>query len=367
MKVLYAPVGITPTKPLTASHLRGVLLVDAMQKIRSRIDDVTVWHNRRPWDISLQTTQFWGYLDTHFPDHDYSSETDISLGMKYVRASAASFEASAEMLQGYTSGVDSSGYLHPSAQRMLTIWRDVFSSISVDPDIITRSDAFEDSAENVMGRLDKLGILLDQRGQGGCGYIDLTDEGLPLRKIVDADGSANYIVAILRDIWMRAQSFDKTFLVYDSSVERDYILLERVLRLTGVECQRCPFKRVPVNGAVLSSREGGWKGTTAGELLVKLREFSVAAISLGLRMYFLYQLGLRNPTGFDAAQLHRQVEASEKLIGELGNYCNVEMPLAFWQQFRTRSDDIDIYRVLSMIAGKKVSAAEKSALVGCLI
>ncbi|WP_323773924.1 hypothetical protein [Alcanivorax sp.] len=367
MNVLYAPVGITPTKPLTASHLRGVLLVDAMRKLRAMVDRVTVWHNRRPWDLSMQTTRFWGYLDETFPQHDYSWESDISLGMKYVQAHQTPIALSANVLKAYAGKVDQEGYLHPSAQRLLSLWCNAFASVCVDPEILTCSERLQLDASEVIERLAGLDVLLDQRRQGGGCYIDLTDDGVPLRKIVDADGSENYLVAILRDLWARASLYDKTFLVYDSSVERDYIILQKVLERSGILCQRCAFKRVPVDGQVASSRMGGWKGATVSELLALLSPFSAAATSLGVRMYFLYHLGMRNPASYDPDELVRQVELSERLLVTLPDRAESMQSEVFWRQFITRSDDVDVYRALSLISAKKTTPAQKAALVECLL
>ncbi len=63
MKLLLAPVLVTATKPLTPSHIKGLLWLDLLYKATATLHDVTYLSNRLSDDTTSQTISFWRYLD----------------------------------------------------------------------------------------------------------------------------------------------------------------------------------------------------------------------------------------------------------------------------------------------------------------
>ena len=62
-----APVTITPTKPLTPTHVKGLLSVDLIYKSTSALTEITYVWNARAANLTAQTVAFWAYVDRVAP------------------------------------------------------------------------------------------------------------------------------------------------------------------------------------------------------------------------------------------------------------------------------------------------------------
>lgn len=62
-KVLLAPVTVTPAKPLTPSHLKGLLWTDVMFRATAPLADVTYHYSPTAYHLTEQTLGFWEFLD----------------------------------------------------------------------------------------------------------------------------------------------------------------------------------------------------------------------------------------------------------------------------------------------------------------
>src|SRR5438309_506109 len=62
-RVLVAPVTVTPTKPLTLSHIKGLLWVDALYKATTLVANVDYRYSLTTYNVTAQTLGFWAYLD----------------------------------------------------------------------------------------------------------------------------------------------------------------------------------------------------------------------------------------------------------------------------------------------------------------
>jgi hypothetical protein len=58
-RVLLAPVTVTPTKPLTPSHLKGLLWTDVMYRATAAVADVTYRYSHTTYNQTEQTLGFW--------------------------------------------------------------------------------------------------------------------------------------------------------------------------------------------------------------------------------------------------------------------------------------------------------------------
>jgi hypothetical protein len=368
MSTLYAPVGITPTKPLTPSHLKGVLLLDFLQRFEGLFTPGAIWHNRRPWDISLQTIRFWDYLDREHGDVDFSVMGEGEIGALYIDCHRNSELPPADRIAAYASRIETDGYVHPASGRILALWGEVFATLGLSRDALFHSAPFGLDQESVFSRLDAHDMVLDQRRFGGGVYLDLTDEGRPLRLLVSEHGLSNYILAILRDLLQRAPHHGCICLYHDSGIERDYETLMRVLQRLGLQCRRVGFTRVPLDGQVLSAKHGGWEHYTGARLLQRVAGgASSSEIRLGFRLYFLHALGLRKPDNYSDAGLGACLERARRLLATCEPAPLTTEDRAALGKLLKRDGSANVYGAIAVLEQKKATAGLRHAVMSCLL
>lgn len=398
MSTLYAPVGITPTKPLTPSHLKGVLLLDFMQRFETlcaheaasnaaasnavisnteasnrdlspaELPAATVWHNRRPWDISLQTIRFWDYLDHAYAGVDFDAMSEADIGALYIACHRSGGLPSAERVASYAQRIETEGYVHPASQRILALWAEVFATLGLARDALFHSVPFGLDQDAVLNRLDAHGMVLDQRRFGGAVYLDLTDEARPLRLLVSEHGLPNYLLAILRDLLDRAPHYDDICLYHDANIQRDYDALARVLERFGLRCRRVGFMRVPLEGQVLSAKQGGWERYTGARLLERVAGgASEAEIRLGFRLYFLHALGLRQPDSYSDEGLGACLLRARALLAAHEPAAPTAADRAALEKLIKRDGSANVYGALAVLEQKKASPGLRHAVMRCLL
>lgn len=294
-RVLLAPVTITPTKPLTLSHLKGLLWTDVMYRATGRLADVTYRYSHTTYHVTEQTLGFWEHLDRTLGDTDYSGWSEERVGESYVRYRAEEHRPTAAQLKPYADAVERHGWTHPASSRVLELWTTLYDRLGLhDPGLREHQPPRLDLSA-MIDRLDHLGMCVDLREHGGPVYLDATRHGLPLRQIVLPDGRPNYLACALRELIPLAAEHDEVVLLHDRELEQDYLLLRQVLSALGPTVCRVSLGRVPVAGRVLSARHGGWQGNTVGALLDRLADVAggedPAVLRLGLRLYFIAVLG----------------------------------------------------------------------------
>lgn len=316
VRILLAPVVVTPTKLLTPSHVKAMLWLDVLFKSTSLLAQVTYLWNLRPYNVTAQTLQFWEYLDrTLGEDVDYSGWSELDLSMRYVRLHAEREQAPFAPLRPYLEAVERDGYVHPASRRLIAIWREHVRLLGLHDPGLDANDPPGQSVDEVIARLDERGLCLDHRRQGGPVFLDATAAGLPLRRAVTADGQANYLVCALRHLLPLIDHHDHVLLVFDRELEADYVLLDRLLTAFGARVTRLPIGRVPLNGSSASSRYGGWEQHTVDALREQaLARFEPAAFLLGLRLYFIAVLARSSPQSFSADLLHKQCRRASRLL-----------------------------------------------------
>lgn len=368
MSTLYAPVGITPTKPLTPSHLKGVLQLDFMHRFEGLFTPGTIWHNRRPWDISLQTIRFWDYLDREHSGVDFSTMGEGDIGALYIDCHRSGGLPAADRVAAYAGRIEAEGYVHPASHRILTLWGEVFATLGLAQDALFHSAPFGLDQEAVLARLRAQDIVLDQRHFGGGIYLDLTDEGRPLRVLVSEDGLPNYILAILRDLLDCAPRYDHVCLYHDANIQRDYEALARVLERLGMRCRRIGFMRVPIDGQVLSAKQGGWEQYTGARLLKRVASgASEAEIRLGFRLYFLHELGLRQPDSYSDAGLGECLEHARRLLAVHEPAPPTAADQTALAGLIKRDGSANVYAALGVLDQKKATPGLRHAVMQCLM
>ncbi|KJE21075.1 hypothetical protein FF36_04580 [Frankia torreyi] len=294
-RVLLAPVTVTPTKPLTPSHLKGLLWTDVMYRATTEVADVTFRASPTAYHLTEQVLGFWEYLDRVHGDIDYAERDDSEIGQLYVDFRAGGGPVAADAVRPYAQAADEVGWVHPASARLLELWRGQYARMGLHDPGLTRHQPPGYRLEEALDRLAARGLCLDLRTDGGPVYLDATRFGMPLRPIVSRDGRPNYLACALRDLLPLVGSFDEVVLLHDPELDADYRLLQRVLSAAGRDdgpvIRRVAVGRVPLEGRIRSARHGDWAGRSGSALLDSFADVDSAALRLGLRLYFIAVLG----------------------------------------------------------------------------
>jgi hypothetical protein len=314
-RLLIAPISVTATKPLLPAHAKGLLWVDVVYRATRQVAEVDYHWNPRLPHLSGQTLHFWEYLDRTTGAGDYTDWSETDVGNAYVRFNAEGGSTSFDTIRPYAAKVEADGWVHPASRRLLQCWTEQFELLGVMDPGLDRDRPFLLSVEELLEILGGAGLLVDHRRYGGPAYLDGTRWGLPLRPGVSADGHANYVVMLLRDLLPVAGGYSGVLLVHDQEITPDYVLIERILEFFGGRVRRLPLGRVPMKGIVRSSRFGGWTGTTLRELVDDCRrDFPLDVCRLGMRLYFIAMLNRAGNESFSADLLHRALRQADRVL-----------------------------------------------------
>jgi hypothetical protein len=351
-RLLLAPIVVTPTKTLTPSHVKGLLWMDVLYKATSQLCQVHYLWNLRPFNATAQTLEYWEYLDRTFGDDvDYSSWSELDLSRPYIRMHAERARAPYAALRPYLDAVERDGYVHPASRRLIQIWSGHFRRLNLFDPGLARQDAPGLSAEDVVELLAGRSLCVDHRRYGGPLMLDATDAGLPLRQAITADGQANYLVCALRELVPLVSRYDRILLVCDRELEADYQLLTRLLSALGANVSYLTIGRVPVDGAIVSSRHGGWENYTVDALAEQaLREFDPAAFGLGMRIYFIAVLTRMSKQSLRLDVLRRQLRRAERIIAS--DHHGGRHSLALLESMVSEAGYVDPYRLTSSLLNR---------------
>ncbi|MGI5531771.1 hypothetical protein ACQEVX_31635 [Streptomyces syringium] len=365
-RVLLAPVTITPSKPLTPSHLKGLLWTDVMFRATRRLADVTYRCSHTTYHPCEQTLAFWEFLDRTQGDSGYDDATEEDIGRLYVAFRAEEGRAPAEDLRYYAAAVED-GWVHPAGERVLRLWTGQYAELGLhDPGLLRHQPPRYD-LDTALERLEGLGMCLDQRTLGGPVHLDLTRFGLPLRQLVTTDGRPNYLACALRELMPLAPDFDEVVLLHDTELGSDYQQLARVLTALGPSVRRVPVGRVPIDGRIRSARHGGWHDTHARALLDRARaDHDEAAVRLGMRLYFIAVLGPGQQQSFRADLLRQCLRRAERMIASAGPAVDETATEAL---ARHRGDHLHVnpYRLTSSLLGTRRPAPGLDLLSGVFL
>lgn len=343
-----APVTITPTKPLSPSHLKGLFWTDVLVRATAMLADVTYRYSHTTYHPCEQTLGFWEYLDRVVGDTDYSACAEDEIGELYVRFRAADERASFAACRPYLDAVEH-GWTHPASARMLELWSAHYVRLGLHDPGLREHQPPGLTLDEVIDRLATMGMCLDLRDVKGPVYLDATRDGIPLRMIVAPDGRSNYLACALRELMALAPSYDDVVLIYDRGLEGDYLLLDRVLSRLDTATHRVPLGRVPIDGKIGSGREGDWRGHHAGALLAGLAGHDQDAVRLGLRMYFIAMLGPGDQTSFSFDLMERWVRRAQRMFSaDPGTQTPVEYLAGNWGD----APFVDPYRLASSLLNK---------------
>lgn len=285
-RVLFAPVPVAPTKPLTLSHVKGLLWSDLVHRATGLLHHVDLLHS---WTVGVrnaQTLGFWNHLDRTRPGADYSTCDEEEIGALYV-------EYQRTRTAGDVSASD--GALHPAGARILELWATRLRDMGIAEGGLRTPTEPPIGLDGLVAMLVDLRLAVDHRRWGGPVHLDATRAGMPLRLLVAADGTANYLASVLRELVPRVRAYDDVVLACDRDSLPDYIVVRHVLERLGARVGLIGLGRVRTagtRGRIPSSRHGGWQGLTAADLAERyLDRVGPAVYRLGLRLYFTGTLG----------------------------------------------------------------------------
>ncbi|MFJ8630161.1 hypothetical protein [Streptomyces sp. NPDC093568] len=358
-ELVVAPVTITPTKPLTPTHVKGLLWTDVLVKASARVSGVRLVWNNRMATVTTQSTAFWHHLDLTEPDTDWSSESDTRIGERYIRFHAERRETDPRAVADYLTRADEDGWIHPCGRRMLDLWSAQLGRLGVGDLGLDADRPLATTAKTMVAALAERGLLIDHRRFGGPVHLDGPRWGLPLRQLVGGDGQPNYLLPILRELVPMIRPDRLFLLVHDDGIAADYLLLDRVLTEFGARTARLPLSRVPVGDVQRSSRYGGWQGATLGDLAATSGTADLAAYRLGMRLYFAGTLHRRSTQPFRMHLLRRCVGRAARLLGEMpaGGAGGPGRHLAATlSRLRAQQGYVDPYRLTASLLGKRSGA-----------
>ncbi|MCC0095971.1 hypothetical protein K7B10_14505 [Streptomyces flavotricini] len=367
--VLLAPVTVTPTKPLTPSHLKGLLWTDVMFRATAPLAAVTYRYSHTTYHVTEQTVGFWEYLDRTHGETDYTQLSEEEIGELYVRHRAEGRPQSAEVLRPYREAVEHGGWVHPASERMLRLWAGHYERLGMHDPGLREHQPPGLGLEEMVERLGTVGLVLDQRQCGGPVYLDLTRYGMPLRRIVTADGRPNYLACALRELLPLVPWYDEVVLLYDRELDADYRLLHRVLTSLGPPVRRVPIGRVPIEGKITSARHGGWRDHTAGALLRASDATDAAAgadgddaLRLGMRLYFIATLGPGQQQSFRHDLLRHCLTVAARLLRRSRSAAGAGDLAGALEPHRRGHAYVDPYRLACSLLGKGRPAPDPSLL-----
>lgn len=316
-RLLLAPVTVSPTKPLTPSHLKVLLSMDLLHRATATFAAVTHVYTPLAHAGSRQVAGFWEYLERRYPDLGYTDRSEEEIGdlyREFQQQPRVSYELLAPVVRRAAAG-----WVHPATARLMDLWEEHYRLLGMRDPKLGRTGPEPMPAAELIDLLVRHRLCVDGRRYGAPVYLDPTRAGLPLRPIVGADGHGNYLLSTLSELVPQLDHHDHVLLVHDHEIRADYRSIAHVLTRLGANVSRMEFPRVPLDGVARSTRFGGWRGYTVGALAEPLLpEFGRPAFALGLRLYLVAGLGRTARESFSTRHLRRWVHRAAGLLAGYG-------------------------------------------------
>ncbi|MQS38512.1 hypothetical protein, partial [Streptomyces katsurahamanus] len=329
--------------------------------------EVTYRYSHTAYHVTEQTVGFWEYLDRAHGEADHSRLSEEEIGDLYVRYRSRERLQSAAALRPYRDAVEHGGWVHPASERLLRLWTGHYERLGMHDPGLQEHQPPGLGLEETIERLAAVDLVLDQRNCGGPVYLDLTRYGMPLRRIVTADGRPNYLACALRELLPLVPWYDEVVLLHDRELDADYQLLNRVLTRLGPTVRRVPIGRVPIDGRITSARHGGWHDHTAGALLRSAADASdgdADALRLGMRLYFIATLGPGQHQSFRHDLLRHCMTVAARLLerSRAAVATGADDLLGVLDRHRRGHTYVDPYRLTCSLLGRGRPAPDRGLL-----
>ncbi len=347
-RILVAQITISPTKPLTPTHLNYLLSIDVLCRATAAIADVTCVYDHLAFADGHQTVAFWEYLDRVWAGADFGNAEERWIGELYMCHHAEPTPAPAVRLRPYIERVRSERWMHPSALRVLEIWQSHYQTLNIAGPHTAGSMPPRLPDSVLIDQLVTRDLCIDGRPLAAQVYLDLTAQGIPLRTLVSPDGQANYLMCVLGQLIPIASEYDLTVLMYDRAMRDGYIMVERVLREFGARTVRVEVSRVPIDGVAVSSRHGGWEGYLLPEVR-SAADGDDAAFQLASRLYLIAVFGRGSRSSFMFGELRRWVARAQRLLDAPAADSD---PVDFLRGLAKGTGYVDPYRLTSRLLSK---------------
>jgi hypothetical protein len=312
-RLLLAPITVSPTKPLTPSHLKHLLTLDLVRRAASTVADVTTVYHHQSFAGSRQVSGFWAYLERTWPGLECGELTEQQIGDLYVQFHRLPPVPDEELAA--TVRAAERGWMHPASARLLDIWEGHYRLLGLVDPHLGRTGPECLAQEAAIDLLDAHDLVVDGRPLGAPLYLDACAAGLPLRVAISSRGLPNYLMYFLRQLLPLLPDHDEVLLVYDPELRHDFQLLHHVLSTLGASVGRLEVNRVPLDGGIRSARHGDWNGYLLDEVSRPLLdEVGVAQFRLGIRLYLLAGMGRGLGQSFSLAHLRRWARRAGQLL-----------------------------------------------------
>jgi hypothetical protein len=353
-RILLAPIPVTPTKPLTPSHLKGMLAVDVMRKTTEQLAQVDCLYSNLTANGSEQTVGFWEYLDRKHGALDFTRCSEEDIGELYVRYHMESSKPTHAVLAPYLHAVENANWIHPSSARLHEIWSSHLSMLGIRDPGIARLKSNAMPLDELVQRLADNHLCVDLRAKGGALYLDATVDGLPLRQAITADGRVNYLINLLRDLVPQIPRYDHLVLIHDPELHADFSLLQKILRRLGGTADRVVTNRVAIEGTVRSARHGEWHGYTTTALASKcLESADLSSFQLGIRLYFIAIVENDIDRSFSMDRLRHFIRRASRLLSASTSGAATASVQEFLLRCARRRPYVDPYIVTSCLLSKR--------------
>ncbi|MEU7650195.1 hypothetical protein [Streptomyces huasconensis] len=363
---------ISPTKPLTLSHVKGLLWSDVLFRATALLHKTDfLWS----WTVGVanaQTHGFWAHLDATRPGMDFGGLDEEDIGRLYV-----DYQRQRRMRGAPPPDVAAPGALHPAGARVLELWTERWRELGIaDPGLRVRTSppvSFDELVEILSG----YGLCLDHRPFNGPVYLDATARGFPLRRLAGAGGgSGNYLAGLLRELVPLVDAYDDVVLAFDRESLPDYVLVRHVLARLGARVSLVGVGRVRTgDGRPVSSRYGGWQGRTAAALAGRFLDVVGPRVyRLGVRLYFVAVLGRGDREVFREELLARCMARAARLLaradadhgaghgGGAGAWQRADDPAPLLLRHARPHHHVDPYRLTTALLSRDRAPASRALL-----
>jgi hypothetical protein len=337
---------VSPTKPLTPTHVKYLLSLDMIYRATAAFADIEVAYHHGAYAGSRQVSGFWEYLERCHPGLDAGVLSEEDIGRLYVahhRGEAVPFASILPMVRRAEAG-----WVHPVSARLLDLWEEHYRRLGMADPRLGRGRAESASADEVIDLMVRHSVCVDGRPLGAPVYLDATRKGLPLRPVLSEEGQSNYLLYLLRELVPVLHRYDLVVLAHDIELRSDYRTVAHILETLGSRVVRFEVPRVPLDGATRSARAGGWENYTLGAFQGPLiDEHGLGAFRLGLRLYLVAGLGRTAAQSFSLRQLERWVRRAARLLTVHGDGGDVAAP--YLSRLTGRLGYADPYRVATQL------------------